>query len=147
VNPAGKAAATTDPTKAMKGKGDGGGSSRVGACVGPSKGCRRQRQKKLKRLALLGVNAGSEEVASAMTRGCTGGDAGGAEERHAGQPHHGRGGRRWRGRHEGVSAAEGKEPPTAWEAAARATGMRTGNDGSGPAAAFWVAAASPRGGG
>jgi hypothetical protein len=29
--------ATTDPTKAMKGKGDGGGSSRAGACVGPCK--------------------------------------------------------------------------------------------------------------
>jgi hypothetical protein len=37
VNPDGKAVATMDPTKAMKGKGDGGRSSRAGACVGPCK--------------------------------------------------------------------------------------------------------------
>ena len=36
--------------------------------------------------------------------------------------------------------AEGKDAPTAREAATRVAGMRTGDGGSGPVAVFWVAA-------
>jgi hypothetical protein len=39
-----------------------------------------------------------------------------------------------------VSVAEGKEAPMAREAATRVAGMRTGDGGSRPVAAFWVTA-------
>jgi hypothetical protein len=56
VNPTEKAAAATDPTKAMKGKATG-RSNRARAYAEPGKRCRRQRRKKLDKLALLGVSA------------------------------------------------------------------------------------------
>jgi hypothetical protein len=53
VNLAGKAAAAMNPAKAGKGKSDGGGSSQAGAFVRPSKGCRRQGQKKARKVSVV----------------------------------------------------------------------------------------------